>query len=382
MNIHILYLIRRHDCVIVPGFGAFITERIPSRIDSETLTVFAPEIRIGFNSELTADDGILIHSVARRNRVSYQDARRVVEHSVGSFNQRLDEGGIVELKGIGTIRLTDEGKKLFTPEPLHTTPACALPLTVKDDVLNPSADTSSNRPLTMREAALEHFAEGSAAPMSKSGSESGVEGCTEKQAATQREVGSNIAGQVENAGAEEEGQALRKSTTLLNGRLFMTRIACAVAIVIATVLGFGLSGSRPMTEAQEASIVPVETLINITKGHVKTEGLKPASAPEQQKTTQAEETAVAPKTEEAAKTEVAKMETMKFHLIVGTFNTLEEAERFIAMAEDDTTNLTPVSGRGGKWRVAAASSDDRESLRSQLNSLQDRYPGGWIWERR
>ena len=40
LSIHIEYLLLRHDCVVVPGFGAFINARSEARVDSESGQVY------------------------------------------------------------------------------------------------------------------------------------------------------------------------------------------------------------------------------------------------------------------------------------------------------------------------------------------------------
>ena len=42
---HIEYLLLRNDCVIVPGFGAFIATNLPARIDYEKERFYLPPAR-------------------------------------------------------------------------------------------------------------------------------------------------------------------------------------------------------------------------------------------------------------------------------------------------------------------------------------------------
>lgn len=337
---HISYLIGRHDCVIVPGFGAFIAERIPCRIDRETFTVIPAETRIGFNAELIDDDGMLIHSIARKARIGHQDARRIVEHSVRSLRERLEENRSIDFGAIGSFRLTDDGRKIFAPSRPASEPVCSL------------------SPLeNMAPAAV---AQDSVVPDEKT--EEGGLNLEEKWAET-AEVNDE---RISDAPVAEERPAVSRAERI-PAKVFVSRVACALVVLFAIIVGFTIQSPDSHPDVQKASVVPVESLMNIKKKNDTAE--------------------IAPKVpvKEVAPVKVVKpnrSEEMRFHLIVGTFSSREEAERFITLNEDTLADLTPIKGSREIWRVAAASSDDRKSLQADLNRLNSRFEGVWIWERR
>lgn len=76
LSIHIEYLLLRHDCVVVPGFGAFINARSEARVDSESGQVYPMMREVRFNSALVHDDGLLAGSFARKYRVPFAEGRR------------------------------------------------------------------------------------------------------------------------------------------------------------------------------------------------------------------------------------------------------------------------------------------------------------------
>jgi hypothetical protein len=73
-------LLFSHDCVIVPGFGGFIGNYNPARIDKSTSTFYPPVKQISFNRNLNHNDGLLVGRVSGFSKVSYGDARNIVEH--------------------------------------------------------------------------------------------------------------------------------------------------------------------------------------------------------------------------------------------------------------------------------------------------------------
>ncbi len=69
--LHIEHLIFRNECVIVPGFGAFIAEKVPAYINKESGTFMPPSRRLSFNPRIDHTDGMLVTSLMRRHRWSY-----------------------------------------------------------------------------------------------------------------------------------------------------------------------------------------------------------------------------------------------------------------------------------------------------------------------
>lgn len=115
LPLHIEYLLSRHDCVIVPGFGAFIATETESHIDFEAGVIRPRRREIGFNSSVVTDDGLLTHSIARRQGLPYEDARRMVAHLAERMSADLDEEGEVSLGMIGRLVKDSEGLVSFQP---------------------------------------------------------------------------------------------------------------------------------------------------------------------------------------------------------------------------------------------------------------------------
>jgi len=57
ISAYIRELLFRHDCVIIPGFGAFIGNYFPSQVDRNDGLFYPPSRRITFNRHLTGNDG-------------------------------------------------------------------------------------------------------------------------------------------------------------------------------------------------------------------------------------------------------------------------------------------------------------------------------------
>ena len=88
---HIEYLLYSHDCVIVPHLGAFVVRHIPAEYHAASSTFLPPRRQILFNPELTHSDGLLAASVARRNRISYEQGAAVVADEVSKIKTELSQ---------------------------------------------------------------------------------------------------------------------------------------------------------------------------------------------------------------------------------------------------------------------------------------------------
>lgn len=112
---HIEYLITRHDCVVVPGWGAFIANYNHARYDDGQSVMKSPSRVVAFNANLAHNDGLLAHSLMRREGLSYNDAIRFIADSVTVFRQQLSMGGEVSMGRIGYFRRTQGRYIEFVP---------------------------------------------------------------------------------------------------------------------------------------------------------------------------------------------------------------------------------------------------------------------------
>lgn len=114
ISLHINHLMRTHDCVVVPGIGAFLAFRRPARFDAGTLTIYPAVREICFNASITHNDGVLAASVARREGIDYSEAVRIIEEEAAEMKRTL-LGSPVKVGDLGTLSSTPEGHLRFSP---------------------------------------------------------------------------------------------------------------------------------------------------------------------------------------------------------------------------------------------------------------------------
>jgi len=105
-----------HDCVIVPGFGGFIGNYTPARIDKTTSTFHPPVKQISFNRNLNHNDGLLMGRISGSVKINYGDARNLVEEFVEDIRKRLSKGEKVVFENIGSFVNNQEGNVQFEPD--------------------------------------------------------------------------------------------------------------------------------------------------------------------------------------------------------------------------------------------------------------------------
>lgn len=108
-------LLYRYECVIIPGFGAFLTQYRSASIVAESQTVHPPGKSIMFNRQLQTNDGILANYIASVEQCSYELALRRIRNFTGSLSLQLSEGKTVTLDQVGDFFLNDENSVQFTP---------------------------------------------------------------------------------------------------------------------------------------------------------------------------------------------------------------------------------------------------------------------------
>ena len=113
LSVHINKLILKHNCVIIPNLGGFITQNVPAKFVDETNTFYPPMRSIGFNPQLTINDGLLVQSYMQTYDLDYPESVNEIENSVKDIQQTLNNTGFYDFTGIGRLSRNHEGKMVF-----------------------------------------------------------------------------------------------------------------------------------------------------------------------------------------------------------------------------------------------------------------------------
>ncbi len=109
-------LLYRYHCVVVPDFGAFLTQTKSAEINLASNTLYPPTKIVSFNEQLSKNDGLLVSYMAGANHVPYEEMLEEVSLIVKDWKKRLKDGDAIELFGVGKLWHNPDGKMLFEPE--------------------------------------------------------------------------------------------------------------------------------------------------------------------------------------------------------------------------------------------------------------------------
>jgi len=108
-------LLYRHECVIVPGFGGFVTNTKSAIISPYSKTFYPPHKLVTFNSHLKNNDGLLVNYISAVDQVPYDHALNFIKFEIGQWLDILENTDL-ELKNIGRFSLDENNTLIFEPQ--------------------------------------------------------------------------------------------------------------------------------------------------------------------------------------------------------------------------------------------------------------------------
>ena len=112
---YISTLLYRYECVVVPGFGAFLTHKVSAEVDTQAQVFSPPKKRLSFNEQLQSNDGVLANYIATSEKVSYENALSKIAKQVAEVQQSLKTNETVSLKYVGDLSRSKTGALEFEP---------------------------------------------------------------------------------------------------------------------------------------------------------------------------------------------------------------------------------------------------------------------------
>lgn len=107
-------LLYRYDCVIIPNFGGFITNKIGAKFNKENQCFYPPTKQISFNNYLKHNDGLLANYIASVEEISFEEATQKIANSLIDWQNELQKESI-EITSVGSLFLNDNEQVIFEP---------------------------------------------------------------------------------------------------------------------------------------------------------------------------------------------------------------------------------------------------------------------------
>jgi nucleoid DNA-binding protein len=303
-----------HDCVIVPGFGGFIGNYMPARIDKSTGTFYPPVKQISFNRNLNHNDGLLLGSISASSEINYGDARTLVEEFVADIRKKLGKGEKVTFDHIGSFVNNYEGNVQFEP----------------DRSANYHLDSYGLEPFKC--LPLEGY-----------------------------DVRKRITRHIE----RDPVKQLLVRKILWRAAVIVPLLALIVAVPLKTNLFRGKVESTTMNPLVTAEFENNKRAVD---------GLNNIEPPKLKESTPTiTENATGP---EAITPVIA--ESNSFVVITGSFKSRENAETQLNTLIEDGYTPEIISAANGFYRVSAITCNDMKSAKSKKDSISKKFPGTWV----
>ena len=108
-------LLWEHDCVIVPGWGGFITNYQSAKINPISHEIKPPSRQLSFNKHLQQQDGLLQSHVAKMVGIPMQNAQELIQNWVRQQLSSLHNGERILMPNLGLFSLDMNGQVQFIP---------------------------------------------------------------------------------------------------------------------------------------------------------------------------------------------------------------------------------------------------------------------------
>ena len=93
LSAHIVSLMLKHDCVIVPELGGFVAQYVPARLITAENILMPPCRTVVFNPRLNMNDGLLVQSYMQAYHTGYTETLRMVNAEVKKLKEILAKEG-------------------------------------------------------------------------------------------------------------------------------------------------------------------------------------------------------------------------------------------------------------------------------------------------
>jgi hypothetical protein len=107
-------LLYRHECVIIPNFGGFVTNKISAKVNESSHTLYPPSKQITFNSHLKVNDGLLANYIASSENITFEKASNAIHLGVAQWKNDIQTKPL-QIGSIGVLALNEKGQIIFEP---------------------------------------------------------------------------------------------------------------------------------------------------------------------------------------------------------------------------------------------------------------------------
>lgn len=110
-------LLMMHDCVIIPQFGAFVSDYETASFSLGNTTKFSPPSKkLIFNNKLIYNDGLLFNHISKTYNLSFNDAAGYVQKFIWNLELSLKLNKTAQFGDLGQFAMPKAGIIAFEPQ--------------------------------------------------------------------------------------------------------------------------------------------------------------------------------------------------------------------------------------------------------------------------
>lgn len=111
----ISFLLYKHNCVILPGFGAFLLREKAAERNEIAKYALPKQKVVTFNKQIVNNDGLVANYISTSRGCTYEQGLEKIDNYTQSLWDVLKTKRNVEVAEIGTFYYTQEDKLVFVP---------------------------------------------------------------------------------------------------------------------------------------------------------------------------------------------------------------------------------------------------------------------------
>lgn len=108
---HIVALLQKNECVVLPYFGAFLLKEKPAYIANGM--VFPSNKSIVFDQRIVQDNDLLSATLINQHKISLAEAKKGIEQFIQQIKFELKEKGVINIFHLGTFQQNSLNEIIF-----------------------------------------------------------------------------------------------------------------------------------------------------------------------------------------------------------------------------------------------------------------------------
>lgn len=114
LSIYVEKLLYNHALVIVPDFGAFVSNKKTAELLQDK-TFTPPQKELSFNPRLVYQDGLMANFISKEEGISYEEAQKYIKEAVDFWKQELNLGKQLVFENLGVFYKEGQDAVIFEP---------------------------------------------------------------------------------------------------------------------------------------------------------------------------------------------------------------------------------------------------------------------------